>query len=157
MAILEIRKAGDVILKAKAPHVGKVDKKIKQLIASMAETMYEADGVGLAAPQVGVSLRIIVIDIGEGLVELINPQILEQDGEETALEGCLSIPGIYGDVRRYSKVVVEGLNGQGKKVSYVGTGLFGRALQHEIDHLEGILFIDKAESIMTGQQGEQHG
>ena len=157
MAILEIKKAGEKILKEKAQRVGKLDKRIKQLLDNMAETMYEADGVGLAAPQVGVSLRIIIIDIGDGLVELINPQIIEQEGEETALEGCLSIPGVYGEVIRCSKVTVEGLNNQGKKVKYIGTGLLGRALQHEIDHLEGILFIDKAESIMTGQQGELHG
>ncbi len=155
MAILKIKKAGEKILKEKALRVGKVDKRIRQLLSNMAETMYEADGVGLAAPQVGVSLRVIVIDIGEGLVELINPQIISQEGAEIGLEGCLSIPGIYGEVKRYSKVTVEALNSQGKKVKYSGEGLLGRALQHEIDHLEGILFIDKAETIMTGKPGEQ--
>jgi peptide deformylase len=155
MAILEIKQAGDKILKEKAQRVGKIDKRIKQLLDNMAETMYEADGVGLAAPQVGVSLRVIVIDIGEGLVELINPQILEQEGEATALEGCLSVPGIYGEVKRSSKVTVECVNSHGKKVKYIGEGLLGRALQHEIDHLEGVLFIDKAESIMTSKLGEQ--
>lgn len=155
MAILEIKKAGDKVLKEKAQRVGRINKKIKQLIDNMAATMYEADGIGLAAPQVGVSLRIIVIDIGEGLVELINPQIIDKEGEEKALEGCLSVPGVYGEVMRYGKVTVEGVNSHGKKVRYSGEGLLGRALQHEIDHLEGILFIDKAESIMTGQQGEK--
>jgi peptide deformylase len=154
MAILEIKKAGEKILKEKAQRVSRVDKRIRQLLSNMAETMYSADGVGLAAPQVGISLRVIVIDIGEGLVELINPQIISQEGEETALEGCLSVPGIYGEVTRYSKVIVEAVNSQGKKVKYNGEGLLGRALQHEIDHLEGILFIDKAESIMTGKPGD---
>lgn len=155
MAILEIKKAGEKILKEKAQRVNRVDKRIRQLLGNMAETMYQADGVGLAAPQVGISLRVIVIDIGEGLVELINPQIIAQEGEETALEGCLSVPGIYGEVTRYSKVIVEAVDSQGKKVKYIGVGLLGRALQHEIDHLEGVLFIDKAESIMTGKPGEQ--
>ena len=156
MAILEIKKAGDKVLKAQAKEVARVDKRIKQLLDNMAETMYDADGVGLAAPQVGQSLRMVVIDVGEGLVELINPQITSMEGEEQALEGCLSVPGVYGEVKRYSKVTVEALNRQGKKVKYMGTELLGRAFQHEIDHLEGILFIDKAESIVTSQKGEAH-
>jgi len=89
-------------------------------------------------------------------VELINPKITSMEGEEQALEGCLSVPGVYGEVKRYSKVTVEALNRQGKKVKYTGTELLGRAFQHEIDHLEGILFIDKAESIVTAQKGETH-
>jgi peptide deformylase len=156
VAILEIKKAGDKILKEQAKEVARVDKRMKQLLDNMAETMYDADGVGLAAPQVGQSLRMIVIDVGEGLVELINPKITSMEGEEQALEGCLSVPGVYGEVKRYSKVTVEALNRQGKKVKYTGTELLGRAFQHEIDHLEGILFIDKAESIVTAQKGETH-
>jgi len=150
MAVLEIKKAGDKVLKEKCLPVNKIDRKIKQLLDDMAHTMYHADGVGLAAPQVGVSLRVIVIDTGDGLIELINPVIIESDGRETGAEGCLSIPGVYGEVQRFSKVIVEGLNRNGKKERIAGTGLLARALQHEIDHLDGVLFIDRAETIRKG-------
>ncbi|VBB07946.1 peptide deformylase [Lucifera butyrica] len=148
---MEIRKAGDKILKEKALPVTKIDRKIKRLLDEMAETMYRAEGVGLAAPQVGVSLRVVVIDAGDGLLELINPVIVEMEGRETGTEGCLSIPGIYGEVERYEKVTVEGLNREGKKVRIQGTGLLSRALQHELDHLEGILFIELAKSLHKGK------
>ncbi|MBP2626440.1 MAG: Peptide deformylase [Firmicutes bacterium] len=150
MSILGIRKAGDKILKEKAQPVIKIDKKIKKLLDEMAETMDNADGVGLAAPQVGVSLRVIIIDVGEGLIELINPVITKSEGSERGNEGCLSIPGVFGEVERYTEVTVEGLNRFGKKVNITGTGLLARALQHEIDHLEGILFIEKAQTIHKG-------
>ena len=150
MTVLEIRRAGDKILKEKAQPVTKIDKKIKKLLDYMAETMDDADGVGLAAPQVGVSLRVIVIDIGEGLIELVNPVIIACEGSEVGTEGCLSIPGVFGEVERFSEVSVEGLNRYGKKVHITGTGLLGRALQHEIDHLEGILFIERAQTIHKG-------
>jgi peptide deformylase len=147
MAILEIRKAGDKVLKEPCAPVSKVDRKIRQLLDDMAQTMYHADGVGLAAPQIGVSLRVIVIDAGDGLIELINPVLIEFEGEEQGTEGCLSVPGIYGEVDRFSKVVVEGLTRNGKKERIVGTGLLARALQHEMDHLDGVLFIDKAQTL----------
>ncbi len=147
MAILDIKKAGAKVLKESCLPVGKIDRKIRQLLDDMAQTMYNADGVGLAAPQVGVGLRVIVIDAGEGLLELINPILLESEGEARATEGCLSVPGIYGEVERFSKVVVEGLNRHGKRERIVGTGLLARALQHEMDHLDGVLFIDKAQTI----------
>lgn len=148
MAVLEIKKAGDEVLKQQCPPVARIDRKIKQLLDDMAQTMYKANGVGLAAPQVGVLLRVIVIDAGEGLVELINPSIIETSEEkEKATEGCLSIPGVFGEVERYEKVTVSGLNRLGKKIQVTGTGLLARALQHEIDHLEGILFIEKADSL----------
>ncbi|MEG6585994.1 peptide deformylase [Dendrosporobacter sp. 1207_IL3150] len=147
MAVLEIKKAGDKVLKEQCSAVARIDRKIKQLLDDMAETMYDADGVGLAAPQVGVSLKIIVIDVGNGIIELINPIIVEKEGEEKGTEGCLSIPGIYGEVERSSKVVVEGLNRNGKKERIIGTGLLARALQHEMDHLDGVLFIDRAQTI----------
>lgn len=150
MAVLEIRKAGDKVLKQIAQPVIKIDKKVKKLLDDMWETMEKSDGVGLAAPQVGVSLRIIVIDAGEGIIELINPVITESMGCELGLEGCLSIPGIFGDVERFAEVTVEGFNRFGKKVKITGNGLLGRALQHEIDHLEGILFIEKAQTINRG-------
>ena len=147
MTVLEIRKAGDKILKEKAQPVLKIDKRIKKLLDYMAETMDSADGVGLAAPQVGVSLRVIVLDVGDGLIELINPEIIAYEGCELGTEGCLSIPGVFGEVERFAEVTVEGLNRFGKKVNITGTGLLGRALQHEIDHLEGILFIERAQTI----------
>ncbi|WP_018703237.1 peptide deformylase [Anaeromusa acidaminophila] len=147
MATLEIRKAGDPVLKKQCQAVEKVTGKIKKLLDDMAETMQVADGVGLAAPQVGVELRIVVIDVGEGLIELINPVLLEKEGCQKGLEGCLSVPGVFGEVERYEKVVVEGLNRSGRKIRVTGSGLLARALQHEMDHLDGVLFVEKADSL----------
>ncbi|MDR3564853.1 MAG: peptide deformylase [Negativicutes bacterium] len=147
MTVLEIRKAGDKVLKDTAEPVGKIDRKIKRLLDDMVQTMYDAEGVGLAAPQVGVSLRIIVIDAGDGLIELINPVLTESEGCECGTEGCLSVPGIYGEVERGANVTVEGFNREGKKVCINATGLLARALQHEIDHLDGVLFIERATTI----------
>lgn len=152
MAILEIVKAGNKILKQKAMPVKKIDRKTKQLLDDMAQTLYKAEGVGLAAPQVGVSSRVVVIDAGDGLIELINPVIVEKSGSETASEGCLSIPGIWGEVERYAEVTVEALNREGKKIRINGKGLLARAFQHEIDHLEGILFIELAKTLHKGQE-----
>jgi len=109
----------------------------------MADTMYDAEGVGLAAPQIGISKRVIVIDAGEGLLELINPEILEQEGQDRKIEGCLSVPGIQGEVIRAYRVKVKGWDRTGKETVIVGEGLLARALQHEIDHLNGVLFVDK--------------
>ena len=148
MAILEVKKAGDSILKRVCSPVEKIDKTVKRLLDNMAETMYHENGVGLAAPQVGEGVRVVVIDVGEGIIELINPIIIEK----IDTEGCLSIPNIFGEVERYDKVVVEALNRRGKKVRIEATGLLSTAMQHEIDHLEGILFIDKAKSISRGKQ-----
>ena len=150
MAIMEIKKAGNKILKDMAQPVEKINHKIRKLLDDMADTMYAADGVGLAAPQVGISLHVIVIDVGEGLIELINPKIIEQEGAEIATEGCLSIPNVFGEVERSSHVVVEALNRNGKTFRIEGKGLLARALQHEIDHLYGILFIEKAKTISKG-------
>lgn len=150
MTMLDIKQAGDAVLKQKAAAVTKIDRKIRTLLDDMAETMYKADGVGLAAPQVGVSKRIVVIDAGDGLIELINPEITEQSGWEIGNEGCLSVPGVFGDVERFAEVTVEALNRNNKKFTITGTGLLARALQHEIDHLEGILFIEKAKTISKG-------
>lgn len=150
MAIVDVRKAGDKILKEIAEPVLHVDKKIRKLLDDMAETMYSADGVGLAAPQVGVSLRVIVVDAEDELIELINPVIIKKEGCELGNEGCLSIPGVFGEVERFAEVTVTGLNRFGKKISISGTGMLSRALQHEIDHLEGILFIEKAQTIHKG-------
>ena len=147
MSVLDIRRAGDPVLKQIAKPVPKVTKTIITLLNNMAQTMQEAEGVGLAAPQVGVSLRVIVVDVGEGLIELINPEIIESSGCETSTEGCLSVPGMYGEVERFLNVTVKGINRQGNPVCINGSGLLARALQHEIDHLEGVLFIERAQSI----------
>ncbi|WP_303691179.1 peptide deformylase [Megamonas hypermegale] len=147
MAILDIKKAGDVVLKQQAQPVARIDKKIRTLLDDMAETMYKANGVGLAAPQVGESIQVVVIDVGEGLIELVNPEIVRMEGAETDSEGCLSVPEIYGDVERAAKVSVKYLNRQGKNHRITATGLLARCLQHEIDHLHGRLFIDIAQNL----------
>ncbi len=152
MALLEIRKAGDKVLKEQAAPVAKIDRRIKKLLSDMAQTMYDANGVGLAAPQVGVALRAIVVDAGEGLLELVNPAIVAAEGCETGTEGCLSIPGVFGEVERCAAVTVEGLNREGRKVRVSGTGFLARALQHEIDHLDGVLFIERATTLYKGQK-----
>lgn len=144
MAVYKIVELGDQVLREKAVPVSEINKSILKLLDNLADTMYAAKGVGLAAPQIGVSKRVIVVDAGEGLVELINPKIVSSSGEEVAVEGCLSIPGVAGEVKRALEVEVEGLNRSGKIVRVQARGLFARALQHEIDHLDGILFIDKA-------------
>ncbi|NLJ25851.1 MAG: peptide deformylase [Firmicutes bacterium] len=151
MAILEIVKDPDPVLRRKAEPVTQVTKRIRRLIKDMLETMYSADGVGLAAPQVGVSERVIVVDIGEGPVALINPEIEidEASGKEIDVEGCLSIPGTFGYVERAEEVVVNGLNETGRSTRIKAEGLFARALQHETDHLDGVLFIDHALEIQS--------
>lgn len=148
MAIRNIRQDGDEVLRKKSREVDEVNDKILMLLKDMADTMYDADGAGLAAPQVGVLKRVVVIDIGEGLVELINPVIRSQSGQQTTVEGCLSIPGIWGEVERPSHVVVEALNPKGEKIRIEGEGFMTQALCHEIDHLDGVLFKDKVTRIL---------
>ncbi|NLM03932.1 MAG: peptide deformylase [Clostridiales bacterium] len=143
MAIRIIRKEDDPILRKISRPIEKIDEKIHMILDDMAETMYHAEGVGLAAPQVGILRRIIVIDIGEGLIELINPEIIETKGENCDIEGCLSFPGQSGEVVRPNEVKVKALNRSGEEVIIEGKGLLARALCHEIDHLNGILFIDR--------------
>lgn len=141
--ILEIRKIGDPILKLKAKKVEKIDDSIKKLINDMIETMKFSNGVGLAAPQVGISLRIIVVDYEEKPIAFINPEILEEEGENIDYEGCLSVPGIEVPVKRAEKIVFKAQDINGKVKRYKANGLLARIIQHEIDHLEGILIIDK--------------
>lgn len=143
MAIRKIRKDGDPILRKISKPVIKIDDKIKELLNDMIETMYDADGVGLAAPQVGILKRIIVIDVGDGIIELINPEMIDQKGKQVGIEGCLSVPQTSGKVERPEEVRVKGINRDGEKIVIEGKGLLARALCHEIDHLNGILFIDK--------------
>ncbi len=121
----------------------------------MVETMYEYEGVGLAAPQVGVLRRVVVIDIGEGPIKLINPKIIEKEGEVIDAEGCLSIPNRVGTVKRPEKVKVEYLDENGEKKVIEGTGLLAKALCHEIDHLDGVLFIDKMIEELVSEEDEE--
>ena len=144
MAIRKIRKDGDEVLRKVSRNVDVIDDRILTLLDDMKETMYKAEGVGLAAPQVGVLRRVVVIDIGEGLIELINPVIVYESGEQTEEEGCLSIPGVRGQVKRPAKVIVRAMDRNGETFEITGTGLLAIALSHEIDHLNGILFTDKA-------------
>jgi len=133
----------DTILRKKSKIVKMVDEKILELLEDMAETMYQEDGVGLAAPQIGILKRLVVIDVGEGLIKLINPVIIEASGEQQGIEGCLSVPGVSGEVIRPQKVRIGAQNEKGEYIELEGENLLARAFCHELDHLEGILFIDK--------------
>lgn len=143
MALRNIRINDDEILRKKSKKVTTINDRLKILIKDMFETMYDAEGVGLAAPQVGVLKRVIVIDIGEGPISLINPEIISSEGSAIDFEGCLSIPSKQGEVERPERVKVKGLNENGIEIIIEGEELLARALCHEIDHLDGILFIDK--------------
>lgn len=153
MALLEIKRYPERVLKERASSVLNIDREILKLIDDMIETMYAAPGIGLAAPQVGVSKRIIVIDVSvkEGektpLIVLVNPEIVNTEGEIDSEEGCLSLPGYITTVKRAERVIVKGLNRDGKEIKIEGEGLLSRALQHEIDHLNGILLIDRISRI----------
>ncbi len=147
MAIRNIRLENDEILRKISKKVDNIDTRIITLLDDMEETMRKAEGVGLAAPQVGVLRRIVIIDIGEGLIELINPVIVYESGEQFHKEGCLSVPGKYGIVKRPEEVIVRALNRKGETVEIKGNELLATAICHEIDHLNGVLFIDKAKDI----------
>jgi len=139
-------------LRQTARPVENFDNRLRQLLDDMAETLYKRDGVGLAAPQVGVRRRVVVIDAGDGLMELINPEITFKDGEQIGDEGCLSIPGVQKRVLRPMSVTVKAKDRQGRDVEFSGMGLKARAFCHEIDHLNGILFIDR---IQEGQEEQE--
>ena len=143
MGIRQIRTNNDEILRKKCRKVEEINDRILVLLDDMIDTMYEADGVGLAAPQVGILKRIAVIDVGEGPICLINPEIIETHGEAIDEEGCLSLPGKTGNVKRPERVTVKALNKKGEEYTLTGEGLLARAFCHEIDHLDGVLFIDK--------------
>lgn len=149
MSIRLIVKEPDEVLHKVAKEVTKITPNVQKLLDDMAETMYDADGVGLAAPQIGILKRLIVVDVGDdhGLIKMINPEIVSSEGEQFGPEGCLSIPGYNGDVRRAETVTVKGLDRDGKEFTVTGSGLFARAFQHEIDHLNGVLFTDLAEKV----------
>lgn len=167
MAMRNIVTKEQELLRKKSRPVEKFDEKLAQLVEDMIETMNEADGVGLAAPQVGLLRRVVVIDVGEGPMELVNPEILSREGEEDVVEGCLSFPGEFGFVTRPYKVKVRYQDRTGQVLEKEGEDLFARCVCHELDHLDGVLFVDKASQILTkeelaeliaqqeGEEGEQ--
>ncbi len=143
MALREIRKKGDEVLYKTCKEVKEFDKKLAILLDDMYDTMEKSDGVGLAAPQVGILKRCVVIDVGEGRIELVNPKIIKEEGSQIGAEGCLSVPGEWGEVERPQKVTVEAFDRHGKKFTIQGEDLLARAFCHELDHLDGKLFLDK--------------
>jgi peptide deformylase len=154
MGIRMIVKDPDSVLRQTARPVPKITPNIHKLLNDMAETMYDADGVGLAAPQIGISKRVIIVDVGDehGLIELINPEFIEMSGEEIGTEGCLSIPNLNGEVKRAARVLVKALNRDGESFELEAEQLLARALQHEIDHLNGVLFTDIALQVYQPEQ-----
>ena len=157
MAVREIRTMGDDVLTKVCKEVKEVTPRTRILIEDMLDTMYEAMGVGLAAPQIGILKRIVVIDVGEGPIVLINPEILETAGSQTGAEGCLSVPGKAGEVTRPNYVKVRALNENMEEVVYEGTELLARAFCHEIDHLDGHLYVEKVEGELyeSGYEDEE--
>lgn len=153
MAIRNIVKYGDDILCKRCRTVERFDDRLALLIDDMIETLHDANGAGLAAPQVGVLRRVTVIDIGEGVIELVNPEIISADGEQTGSEGCLSYPGKFGIVTRPNRVRVKAQDRNGEWHEYEGEGLLARAFCHEIEHLDGHMFMEKvSEWIETGDE-----
>lgn len=155
MAIRKIRELGDEVLTKKCKEVTKMSLRTKILINDMLDTMYEAMGVGLAAPQVGILKRIVVIDVGEGPIVLVNPVILEASGEQRGEEGCLSVPGMSGVVTRPNYVKVKALNEEMEEIEMEGEGLLARAFCHEIDHLDGKMYVSLVEGELHETQYEE--
>lgn len=156
MAIRKIVKLGeDDVLRKHARKVDKFDRRLHVLLDDMADTMYEADGVGLAAPQVGILKRAVVVDVGEGLIELVNPEIIAAEGSQMCVEGCLSVPGKRGRVERPAKVRVHAQDRNGRHIELEGEEFLANALCHEIDHLDGIVYVDKMLEDVTDQYEEE--
>lgn len=156
MAIRKIMVLGeDDVLRKHARRVDKFDKRLRTLLDDMADTMYKADGVGLAAPQVGILKRVVVIDVGDGLIELVNPEIISAEGKAEGPEGCLSVPGRRGMVERPERVTVAAQNRDGKPIRIEATELLAVCLCHEIDHLDGVLYVDKMTEEITDQDDSE--
>ncbi|MCQ2363532.1 MAG: peptide deformylase [Acidaminococcaceae bacterium] len=156
MAVLKICTAGNPVLKQVAKPVEKIDKRLTRLLNNMVETMYAAEGVGLAAPQVGESRRVVVIDVGDGVVyEMINPVITKKEGTYLSTEGCLSVPEYSGEVERAAYVECEYTNRQGERMLVQARELLAVCIQHELDHLDGVLFIEKAKSLTVKKDTEE--
>ncbi|KLU66524.1 peptide deformylase 1 [Desulfosporosinus acididurans] len=150
MALRQLRFFDDELLRKKSKPVEVIDDKIRQILDDMAETMYKENGGGLAAPQIGLLKRLVVIDMGQGLLKLVNPEIIEREGNQKVIEGCLSIPNIWGKLNRPAKVRVKALNENGKEIVLPGTGDLAKCFCHEIDHLDGILFVDSVTEYVKG-------
>lgn len=155
MAIRNIREIGDEVLTKECREVKELNDRTRQLIDDMLDTMYEANGVGLAAPQVGVLKRIVVIDAGDGPLVLINPKIIETDGSQTGSEGCLSVPGKAGNVTRPNYVKAVAFNRDMEEITVEGTELLARAICHECDHLDGKLYVDLVEGDLVDVSYEE--
>ena len=155
MAILNIVKEGDPLLRKKCRPVTEVTPRILTLLDDMKETLIEANGAGLAAPQVGILRRIALVDLGEEIVELINPEIVESEGEQEEVEGCLSVPDVWGITKRPAWVKVKAMNRDGEEIEVEGEGLNARCLCHEIDHLDGHLFTDNVVHILSPEEVEE--
>ena len=155
MAILNIVKEGDPLLRKKCRPVTEVTPRILTLLDDMKETLIEANGAGLAAPQVGILRRIALVDLGEEIVELINPEIVETEGEQEEVEGCLSVPDVWGITKRPAWVKVKAMNRSGEEFEVEGDGLNARCLCHEIDHLDGHLFTDNVVHILSPEEVEE--
>ncbi|MCR5681701.1 MAG: peptide deformylase [Clostridiales bacterium] len=155
MAILNIVKEGDPLLRKKCRPVTEITPRILTLLDDMRETLIEANGAGLAAPQVGILRRIALVDLGEEIVELINPEILETEGEQEEVEGCLSVPDVWGITKRPAWVKVKAMNRNGEEFEVEGEGLNARCLCHEIDHLDGHLFTDNVVHILSPEEVEE--
>lgn len=156
MAIRIIVKDPDPVLREKAKQVTKFNANLHKLLDDMADTMYDAPGVGLAAPQIGILKRVIVMDVGDehGLIEMVNPEVVSFSGEQVGPEGCLSIPGLQGDVKRPLQVKAKGQDRNGAEIVIEGTELLARCIMHEIDHLNGVLFTDLALKVYISEKEE---
>ncbi len=154
MAVRTILEGDNPRLRKQSRPVKKVNQHIIDLLDDMSQTLYDARGVGLAAPQVGALRRIVVIDVGEGLMELINPEVLEEEGQQRVEEGCLSLPDVDGYVIRPEKVKIRAMDREGNIKEYEGEGLLARAFAHEIDHLDGVLFTDKMVERVYHDEGD---
>ncbi len=156
MALLEIKKAGDPVLKEICKPIEKIDKRLRNFLDDMAETMYASEGVGIAAPQVGVAIRACVVDVDKkNRYDMINPVITFREGTVIDNEGCLSCPDLFGDVERAEKIRVEYISRFNKKKTLEAEGLLARCIQHELDHLDGKLFIDIATNITKGKKDKK--
>lgn len=152
MALRNIRKNGDAVLRGKAAPVSRFNARLAVLLDDMAETMNAAEGAGLAAPQIGISKRMFIFRHEENIIELINPEITFKHGENIDWEGCLSFPGLYGEVPRPAFARVKGFNRRGQPVELEGEGFLARVMEHELDHLDGVLFVDKALRLLTAEE-----
>ena len=154
MALRPILVVGNIVLRQKAKRVSQFDRTLQRLIDDMIETMRAAPGVGLAGPQIGVPLRLAVIEVDDKITVIINPEIIKRSAETELDEGCLSVPGYWGKLMRSEKVTVKARNREGREFRVSAEGLLGQALQHEIDHLDGMLYIDRMESLDNLQRSE---